>query len=295
MSGLPVSVLETRQCVQRSVGTNPQIAYTLYEPPVPVSTWQLVFLAGVGHQQTCWNQMALHLARCGIRCLSLDYRAHGASKWTQPVQAVTLDDCVADLAAVLDAEQIDPRQVVLVGHSFGGGVAQRYAQHHEVGGLVLIGTLMLGLWWKDVLRQLPGQLTHHPWLYWQLSTDPCVLFSTEKRAREYLFGKRAPSAVVQRYLTELWCPASGRALQQMLFAKSQPLRTRHILCLAGRQDHSVSPRLVQQSAARLQASFFEVEGPHDVMLADGWQLAAEVVRAWVQQWHDQVTMQGGAA
>jgi pimeloyl-ACP methyl ester carboxylesterase len=295
MSGLPGSVLETQQCVQRSVGTNPQIAYTLYEPPVPVSAWQLVFLAGVGHQQTCWNQMALHLARCGIRCLSLDYRAHGASKWTQPVQAVTLDDCVADLAAVLDAEQIDPRQLVPVGHSYGGGVAQRYAQQHPTAGLVLIGTLALGLWWKDVLRQLPYQLSHHPRLYSRLATDPSVLFSTERRAREYLFGKDAPDDVVQWYLNECWCPASGLALQHMLFAKSLPLRTRHILFLAGRQDTSVSLRLIRQSAARLQAPLVELEGPHDGMLADGWQLAAEVVRAWVQQWHDQVTMQGGAA
>lgn len=205
------------------------------------------------------------------------------SQWSQPVQAVTLDHCVADLAAVLDAEQIDPHQMDLVGHSYGGGVAQRYAQQHEVGSLVLIGTLALGLWWKDVLRQMPYQLTHHPWLYGQLSKDPSILFATEQRAREYLFGQDAPAQMVEHYLDECWCPASGQALQQMLFAKPQPLHTRHILFLAGRQDHSVSPRLVRQSAKRLHAPFIELEGPHDVTLAGDWQGAANAILSFVQQ------------
>lgn len=241
MSRSPASVLATHQSIQRTTGANPQIAYMIYEPPSPVSGWQLVLLAGVAHRQAYWQQLAQHLAQRGIRCLTLDYRAHGASRWTRPVETVTLDDCTADLATVLEAEQLDPRQVVLVGHSFGGGVAQRYAQQHEVGGLVLLSTLALGLWWKDALRQLPSQLAHHPWMYRRLATDPSVMFSTEQRAREFLFGKDTPDAVVQWYLNEIWCPASGRALQQMLFAKSQPLRTRHVLWLAGRQDHSVSP------------------------------------------------------
>lgn len=291
----PRSVQDTHQCIQRYTGMNPQIAYSVYVPVALASEWQVVFLSGIAHRRQCWDQMAHYLAQRGIRSVTLDYRAHGASTWSQSIQAVTLDDCVADLAAVLEAEQIDPRQLVLVGHSYGGGVAQRYAQQYPIAGLVLMDTLALGFWWKDVLRQLPYQLTHHPRLYRQLATDPSVLFSTEGRAREYLFGQDTPTEVVQRYLNECWCPASGRALQHMLFARSLPLRTRHILFLAGRQDTSVSLRLIRQSAARLQAPLVELEGPHDGMLADGWQLAAEVVRVWVQQWHDQVTMQGGAA
>lgn len=291
MRGWPASVLETHQRVQRFVGTDPKIAYSIYAPVAPASEWQVAFLSGVAHRRQCWDQMAHYLAQQGIRSLTLDYRAHGASTWSQPVQAVTLDDCVADLATVLDAERFDPRRSVLVGHSYGGGVAQRYAQDHEVGGLVLLSTLALGLWWKDVLRQLPGQLAHHPWLYWHLSKAPSVLFQTSARAREYLFGKETPDDVVRWYLNEIWCPASGRALQQMLFAKSQPLRTRHILFLAGRQDHSVSPRLIRQSAKRLQAPFFEVEGPHDVTVAGDWQRAGSAILSFVQQCQEALACQ----
>jgi pimeloyl-ACP methyl ester carboxylesterase len=270
----------------RFVGADPQIAYTIYEPQNPVSGWQVGFLNGVAHQQNCWHQMALALAQQGARCLTLDYRGVGMSQWSQPVQAATLNDGVADLAAVLDAEQVDPCRLVLVGHSYGGGVAQRFAALHQVGGLVLMDTLALGLWWKDVLRQVPYQLFHHPRLYWRLASDPSALFSTEKRAREYLFGRDTPAPVVQRYLDECWCPASGQALQQMLFARAQPLRSRHILFLAGRQDTSVSLRLIRQSAVRMQAPLIEVSGPHDVMLADGWKLAAAVLYATLRQWEE---------
>jgi pimeloyl-ACP methyl ester carboxylesterase len=270
----------------RLVGTDPQIAYTIYEPQNLVSEWQIGFLAGVAHKQNCWAELARALAQCGLRCFSLDYRGVGLSTWSQPVQAATLDDCVADLAAVLDAAGVDPRRSVLIGHSYGGGVAQRYAQQYEVGGLILMDTLALGLWWKDVLRQLPYQLSHHPRLYWQLSKDPSALFATEARAREYLFGQDTPAPVVRWYLDECWCPASGRALQQMLFARPAPLRTSHLLFLAGHQDASVSPRLIRQSATRMQAPLIEMPGPHDVMLVDGWEWAVAVLSAALQQWEE---------
>lgn len=72
------------------------------------------------------------------RVLLYDMRGHGRSE--QPPTGYTMDDMVADLAAILDASGLAATPVVLVGNSFGGQIALRAAARHpdRVRGLVLI-------------------------------------------------------------------------------------------------------------------------------------------------------------
>lgn len=71
------------------------------------------------------------------QAIALTQRGHGAS--TQPRFGYAAPDFAADLAAYLDALRI-PR-AVLVGHSMGSCVVQRFAIDHpeRVAGLVLVG------------------------------------------------------------------------------------------------------------------------------------------------------------
>lgn len=67
-----------------------------------------------------------------------DLRGHGLSE--QPRDGYSGADMADDLAALVDALALPERQVVVVGHSFGGYVALRYALRHpeRVRGLVLL-------------------------------------------------------------------------------------------------------------------------------------------------------------
>lgn len=270
--------------VQRVAGSDPQIAYTLFEPANRVSDLTTVLLHGAAHDERCWHRhWTERLAGQGCRVLTPSYRQHGSSTWSHPVQDATLDDYVADVEAVLAAEGLDPRQVVLVGHSLGGGVAQRFAARHEVAGLVVAASLAFGLWRQALWQSLPLQVARHPVVYTQLLSDPAALFKTPALAREYLFSQDAPDEIVQWYLREVWCHESGQAMRALLLGKPQPLRTRHILFLAGRADSGVPLRLQRHSAAHLHAAFVEVEAPHDLMLTGAWRYAADVVAAFARQ------------
>src|SRR6185369_396766 len=62
------------------------------------------------------------------RVLLYDLRGHGRSE--QPPSGYTIDDMVDDLRGLVDAEAAD-QPVVVVGHSFGGHVALRFALRHR--------------------------------------------------------------------------------------------------------------------------------------------------------------------
>jgi non-heme chloroperoxidase len=69
------------------------------------------------------------LASNGYRCIAHDRRGHGRS--SQPWSGNDLDTYADDLAELL--ETLDLRDVILVGHSTGGGEVTRYIGRHGTG------------------------------------------------------------------------------------------------------------------------------------------------------------------
>jgi non-heme chloroperoxidase len=68
----------------------------------------------------------LFLADHGFRCIAHDRRGHGRS--SQPSRGNDLDTYADDLAELI--EQLDLRDVTVVGHSTGGGEVTRYIGRH---------------------------------------------------------------------------------------------------------------------------------------------------------------------
>jgi pimeloyl-ACP methyl ester carboxylesterase len=92
---------------------------------------------GIGCAGFIWKRLAPALAR-RRRVLHWNYRGHGESDPPRDPERATVDDCVADLFAVLDAA--GEKRAVLAGHSMGVQVvleAHRRAPD-RVAGLVLV-------------------------------------------------------------------------------------------------------------------------------------------------------------
>jgi len=87
-----------------------------------------------------WEAAALHLATNGHRAVAHDRRGHGRS--SQTFEGNDMDTYADDLARLI--ETLDLRDVVLVGHSTGGGEVVRYLARHgssRVAGLVLVSAV----------------------------------------------------------------------------------------------------------------------------------------------------------
>ena len=73
-----------------------------------------------------WDGQMFFLAQNGFRVVAHDRRGHGRS--SQPFSGNDMDGYADDLAAVIEA--LDLKDVVLVGHSTGGGEVVRYIARH---------------------------------------------------------------------------------------------------------------------------------------------------------------------
>jgi non-heme chloroperoxidase len=73
-----------------------------------------------------WDGQMFFLSQNGFRVVAHDRRGHGRS--SQPFSENDMDGYADDLAAVIEA--LDLKDVVLVGHSTGGGEVVRYIARH---------------------------------------------------------------------------------------------------------------------------------------------------------------------
>lgn len=100
----------------------------------------IVFVHACGMTSAFWESLMLNLGAQGIRCIAYDKRGHGRSD--DPGHGYDFDALSDDLHSLL--EQLDLRDVTLVGHSMGGGEVLRYQTRHghagRVSKLALLGT-----------------------------------------------------------------------------------------------------------------------------------------------------------
>jgi non-heme chloroperoxidase len=100
----------------------------------------VVFSHGWPLSADAWDDQLSFLGSNGFRAIAHDRRGHGRS--SQPWDGNNLDTYADDLAELI--EQLDLHDVVLVGHSTGGGEVTRYIGRHgtsRVAKVVLVGAI----------------------------------------------------------------------------------------------------------------------------------------------------------
>ena len=100
----------------------------------------VVFSHGWPLNADAWDNQAMLVANNGFRAVAHDRRGHGRS--SQPYDGNDMDTYADDLAALI--EELDLKDIILVGHSTGGGEVTRYIGRHgtrRVAGAVLVGAI----------------------------------------------------------------------------------------------------------------------------------------------------------
>ena len=100
----------------------------------------IVFSHGWPLTADAWDPQLVFFANNGYRVIAHDRRSHGRSD--QVWQNNTMDQYADDLAELI--EQLDLKNVVLIGHSTGGGEVTRYVGRHgtdRVANVVLLGAV----------------------------------------------------------------------------------------------------------------------------------------------------------
>lgn len=241
--------------------------------PVP-----LLFVHGAWHAAWCWDEHFLDFfADRGYRAVALSFRGHGSSSTTTRLRNLSFADYVDDVATV--AESL-PTAPVVIAHSMGGVIAQRYLETHDAPAAVLMcsmppqGYLRSGLRW----------LRRHPWDFAKLTVTGSSLpyVNTPELARERFFSPNTPEPLVRRYAARLQ-EESARTGRDGLVKLPRPDRvSAPMLVLGAAEDGAVSQDEIRATARayRTEPVFFPDMG-HNLMLEPDWAVVAHRIDDWL--------------
>jgi pimeloyl-ACP methyl ester carboxylesterase len=244
--------------------------------PVP-----LLFVHGAWHAAWCWEEHFLDFfAGLGYRAVALSLRGHGASSTQKPLRACTISDFVADVAEVADTLPTPP---VIIGHSLGGLIAQKYLESHPAPAGVLLGSVPP----SGSLGSAARWLGRHPWHFAMISLTGRSLpyVSTPALARERFFSPDTPSGLVDEYAGRLQEASARAGFECLALARARPDRiTTPLLVLGAEHDGATSRAevLATARAYRTAAEFLEGVG-HNVMLEPGWAGVARRIDRWLSE------------
>lgn len=98
-------------------------------PPTGAHATPLLFVHGASHAAWCWDAHFLEFfAGAGFAAHALSLRGHGESEGRDRLRWTSIADYVDDVAAAAGRM---PRPPVVIGHSMGGFVVQKYLERHE--------------------------------------------------------------------------------------------------------------------------------------------------------------------
>ncbi len=246
----------------------------------PTDRPPLLFIHGMWHAAWYWDVHFLpYFAQNGYDAYAMSLRGHGESEGRERLRWTSLADYVADVATVVDELEALP---VLIGHSMGGMILQKYLETHPAAGVVLLASEPPGGLIPATLRII----RRHPLAFLKanltLSLYPVV--DTPEKCRDLLFSKHLDEARLMTYFERIQ-DESYRVYLDTLFLnlpRARPMET-PMLVLGATEDKAISVKEVHATARAydVEAEIFPDMG-HNMMLEPGWRQVAERILRWLR-------------
>jgi pimeloyl-ACP methyl ester carboxylesterase len=240
----------------------------------------LLFVHGAFTGAWCWAEHYLSFfAEAGYPAYAVSLSGHGHSRGKEYLDSLSIADYVADVAEAVAALPAPP---VLVGHSMGGFVVQKYLEEHPAPAAVLMCSVPP----QGLMSATFGLMFSKPDLMRDLNRlmggGPVALESL----RQALFAQPVGLDDLSRFYR--WSqPESHRAIWDMtLFNLPHTPRLERVpmLVLGTEHDHLIPPALVGMTADRygVEGEIFPGLG-HGLMLERDWRLVAQRILNWLQE------------
>jgi alpha-beta hydrolase superfamily lysophospholipase len=243
----------------------------------------ILFIHGLWHGAWCWEEHFVPWFRDrGYEPKAIDLRRHGGQRHPAGLRTTRIKDYVDDVAAAAASMSSPP---ILVGHSMGGFVTQKYLEDHTAPAAALLASVppagilgaSLRTGARHPLRLLAANVT--------LSLYGIV--KTPERAREMFFSAGLDDESVRRYQAKMTDDAYLAYLDLMFLALPNVQRIKSkgvpMLVLGGEEDWSISKSDVASTARAYGAETYRFPGQsHDLMLEPDWEKVAQRIDAFVR-------------
>jgi pimeloyl-ACP methyl ester carboxylesterase len=237
----------------------------------------VVLLHGWPQDRHAFDAVVPLLTTAGLRVLTVDQRGYSPGAVPQGRSAYAVSELVADVAALLDAAQVE--RAHLVGHDWGGTVAWAFAERHptRLHSLTVLATPHHQAM-AQALRSPEQQLRSSYMLAFQLPVLPELLLHLGLRT--ILVRSGLPAPLADRYAARFREPgmAGGGLGWYRALGAHQAGKVHRRLRAALPGGESPTPGRTRSGEELIQVPTTYVWGSHDPALG---REAAELTRDWV--------------
>ncbi|MGH8752231.1 MAG: alpha/beta hydrolase [Burkholderiales bacterium] len=242
----------------------------------------LLFVHGAFTAAWCWDEYFLpFFAQHGYRAHALSLRGHGASGGHEFLALASIEDYVEDVARTAATLGAPP---VLIGHSMGGLVVQKYLQAHEAPAAILMAPVPpQGILGSAMRMAIRDPLFFHEINLIQNAGKQDAAPDTVRRA---LFSPAMPDDEIRKHVLRMQ-PESQRAIFDLSWyhLRHPRQKVRAPLLVLGAENDAFFPRSVVELTAQTYGTRAEIFPgmAHAMMLERDWQKVARRILEWLHQ------------
>ena len=241
----------------------------------------LLFIHGTLHTASCWDMHFLdYFAQHGYAAHAVNLRGHGKSEGREKLRWTRIADFVEDVTKVV--QQL-PSPPILIGHSMGGFIIQKYLEYHDAPAAVLLSS-------PSPARLLPTAIRtarRQPWVFAKVNLKLSLLplIATPELVGEAFFSNDLPDEQLLQYWKQTQDDSFRAFLDMVALDLPKPAKVKTpVLVLGAARDNMIAPREVEATARayRTQAEIIP-NVAHNSMLERNWQAVAERILAWLNE------------
>lgn len=246
----------------------------------PTHPTPIVFVHGAWHAAWCWERFQPYFAQHGYASYAVSLRGHGASegrggiRWNSAARGY-----VADVDQVV---QTLGQEVILIGHSMGGYVIQKYLETHRAAAAVLLASVPV----SGTVGFARRYMQRHPWPFLKsfVLMSPWEMVRTPTLAHDSFFSPQVPAEEIKRHHARLQQESVRMQLETMFLNRPRPERVGTPMLVLGAANDRGFTVEEQQATARAYGTEAEIfpDMAHDMMLEPNWQQVADRILGWLQ-------------
>jgi pimeloyl-ACP methyl ester carboxylesterase len=250
-------------------------------PSRPTNRTPLLFIHGTLHTASCWDVHFLdYFAQHGFASHAVNLRGHGNSEGREKLRWTRIADFVEDVA---NAVRQLPSPPILIGHSMGGFIIQKYLEDHDAPAAVLLSSASPAGLLPTAIRTARRQ----PWVFAKvnltMSLQPFI--ATPQLVGEAFFSNDLPDELLLEYWKQTQDDSFMAFLDMVALDLPEPGKVKTpLLVLGAARDNMIAPREIE-ATARAYNTRAEIipDVAHNSMLEMGWQTVAERILAWLNE------------
>ena len=249
------------------------------KPEQPAHPNPLLFIHGAWHGAWCWENFLPYFAGQGYEVHALSVRGHGNSAGREKIRWFSPREYVADVAQVVNSLGQPP---ILIGHSMGGYLVQKYLETNNVPAGVLLASIPV----SGIFGMLLRFMKRRPWatIKTLVLMNPWYLVNSPELTKEGFFSDNFPDDEIRRMFPNIQPESFRFAIETTWLSLPKPGKVRTPLLVLAAEKDRVFSMAEQRATARAYHTEVHVfsDVAHDMMLEQGWQPVADKIIQWLK-------------